>query len=174
MVQLDAQLLFAARRLMSNTNPERIDEMILAYEQAVDLHNHQHSGHETYKRQPEQNLRAYVLDCRLVDLNHRSTAALKHANSLLDNCKRLHARSAELDILVCPIRERLTLEWIDAADFQTQLQASLSDSIGKVPSEEYDHYPQPLQLAQQLAEQLRKDLDLHLRTHGCRPSGERQ
>ena len=174
MVQLDAQLLIDTRRLMNTTNSERITEMILAYEQAVDLHNHQRPGHEMYKGRPEQNLRAYVLDCRLIDLNHRSAAALRHANSLLDNCRLLHAKSAELAILVCPVMERLTLEWIDAADFHTQLEASISDNAAEVSDKEYEHCQQTLQAAQQHEAQLRKDLDLHLRTHGCRRSGERQ
>lgn len=174
MVQLDAQLLIDTRRLVNTTNSERITEMILAYEQAVDLHNLQHTGHEAYKSRPEQNLRAFVLDCRLIELNHRSAAALRHANSLLDNCRHLHAKSAELAILACPITEQLTLEWIDAADFHTQLEASLSDNIAEISGKEYEHCQQTIQAAQQHAEQLREDLDLHLRTHGCRRSGERQ
>ena len=174
MVLLDAQLLIDTRRLMNTMNSERITEMMLAYERAVDLHNHQHTGHETYKSRPEQNLRAYVLDCRLIELNHRSAAALRHANALLDNSRHLHAKSAELAILACTIMERLTLEWIDAADFHTQLEASLSDNIDEVSDKEYEHCQQTIQAAQQHADHLRKDLDLHLRTHGCRRSGERQ
>jgi hypothetical protein len=76
MVQLDMQLLFDARRLFNGANVHRLKEMIFAYEQAVDLHNHQQPKHEIYQMQSELRLRKYVLDCRSEDLQRRSEFGL--------------------------------------------------------------------------------------------------
>jgi hypothetical protein len=60
MVKFDQQLLFAARRLMTGANAQRLRELIFAYEQAVYFHNRQWAPHMIYQSESEQRLREYV------------------------------------------------------------------------------------------------------------------
>ena len=79
MVQLDRGLLIEARRLIDAANGHRLKEMILVYEQAVDLHNRQCPSHEIYRMQSELRLRKYVLDCQTENIRQRSTGAVEIA-----------------------------------------------------------------------------------------------
>jgi hypothetical protein len=69
MVKLDTQLLFAAHRIIDGANVHDVNEMIFAYEQAVDLHNRAWRGHEKYQHQYELRLRIYISNHRLNQLN---------------------------------------------------------------------------------------------------------
>jgi hypothetical protein len=60
--------------------------------------NHAPSGHETYQGQFESDLRNYVLNLHVVDLNGRSDAARANANALLRKAADLIDRSAALDL----------------------------------------------------------------------------
>jgi hypothetical protein len=60
MVKFDQQLLFTARRLATGANVHRLKELIVAYEQAVYLHNRQWPPHMIYQSESEQRLRRYV------------------------------------------------------------------------------------------------------------------
>jgi hypothetical protein len=61
MVTLNRELVFLARTLFDASNVHRLKGMILAYEQAVDLHNHSWPARRVYHREPENRLRAFVL-----------------------------------------------------------------------------------------------------------------
>jgi hypothetical protein len=63
MVQLDLNLLFKARRLITGANVHRLKTMIFVYEEAVTLHNQGHPRHLSYQNQHELELRAYVGSC---------------------------------------------------------------------------------------------------------------
>ena len=69
MVQLDKDLLFAADRIIDGANVHELNEMIVAYKHAVDLHNSGWRGHEKYQHQYELRLRIYVCNHRLNQLN---------------------------------------------------------------------------------------------------------
>ena len=74
MVRLDTQLLFRARRLFNGGNAH-LNEMILAYEQAVDLYNRHSQGHEVYRIQSEARLRQSVFESEGEDIFRRTTCA---------------------------------------------------------------------------------------------------
>jgi hypothetical protein len=59
------------------------------------------------------------------------------------------------------------LEWRDAAEMYTELEASLVDKSGQCTEEEYMNLRVIAQKAGSLSEQLRRDLDEHIRMHGC-------
>ncbi len=67
----------------------------------------------------------------------------------------------------CRTKSRLTLEWKDAAELYTKLEASLVDKSAQCAEEEYMNLRVIAQKADSLSEQLRRDLDEHIRTHGC-------
>jgi hypothetical protein len=69
MVQLDKDLLFAAHGIVDGANVHDLNEMIIAYKQAVHLHNSAWRGHEKYQPQYELRLRIYVCHYRLNQLN---------------------------------------------------------------------------------------------------------
>ena len=90
MVQLDRGLLIEARRLIDAANGHRLKEMILVYEQAVDLHNRRYPGHETYRMQSELRLRKYVL--------HRQTENIRQLkNSAVECAERAAIKSGDLE-----------------------------------------------------------------------------
>jgi hypothetical protein len=68
---------------------------------------------------------------------------------------------------VCRTKTRLTLEWKEAAEMYTKLEASLVDKSGQCAEEEYANLRVIAQTASSLSEQLRRDLDEHTRRHGC-------
>jgi hypothetical protein len=76
---LDHQLIRDARRFMTGADVHRVKEMIIAYEQAVDLHNRQWSGHEVYQIQSELQLRNYVFEHRMEELKRKNVRAVKLA-----------------------------------------------------------------------------------------------
>jgi hypothetical protein len=67
----------------------------------------------------------------------------------------------------CKTKVRLEVEWREAADMYATLQASLTDKDGQCTEEEYAKLHAVATTAQNLAEQLRRDLDEHIRNHGC-------
>ena len=67
----------------------------------------------------------------------------------------------------CRTKSRLMLEWKDAAEMYTKLEGSLVDKSGQCTEEEYMSLRVIAQKARSLSEQLRRDLDEHIRTHGC-------
>jgi hypothetical protein len=71
MVQLDTDLLFAAHRITDGANVHNLNEMIIAYKQAVYLHNSGWRGHEKYQHQHELRLRIHICNHRLNQLNAR-------------------------------------------------------------------------------------------------------
>jgi hypothetical protein len=79
LVHLDHQLLSQARRLLNGTDVHRLKELIFAYEQAVDLHNRQHSGHEVYRMQSEARLRLYMCKQKQEEIERRTFAAIERA-----------------------------------------------------------------------------------------------
>src|SRR5690349_21860507 len=98
MVQLDHRLLDDARRLITGANVHRVKNLLFAYEQAVDLHNHGWASHTEYQPQYERRLRAYVFDQRSVALDRASKAALDYAASLMAQSATLHERSDALEL----------------------------------------------------------------------------
>jgi hypothetical protein len=67
----------------------------------------------------------------------------------------------------CKTKVRLELEWREAADMYNTLQASLTDKKGQCTEEEYARLRVVATTASDLADQLRRDLDEHIRNHGC-------
>jgi hypothetical protein len=74
---LDQRLISDARHFVNGADVHRVKEMILAYAQAVDLHNRQWSGHEVYQIQSELELRNYVFEHRMAELRRRKDRAVK-------------------------------------------------------------------------------------------------
>jgi hypothetical protein len=97
MVTLDHRLLYTARRLFNGANVHRLKEMIFAYEQAVDLHNHKRESHRKYQRQHERRLRCYVAIQRSMALKSACKAARERAASLMAQSASLHERSEALE-----------------------------------------------------------------------------
>jgi hypothetical protein len=101
MVYLDQQLLCRARRWTTGVNAQRATELIVAYELAVDLHNGGHRGHSTYQPKSELQLRNYVLECSLRDIQGRSRAVIAEATALIRKsevlCKRSDALNDRVD-----------------------------------------------------------------------------
>ena len=67
----------------------------------------------------------------------------------------------------CKTKVRLEFEWREAADMYATLEASLADKKGQCTEEEYARLRVVATTAYDLAEQLRRDLDEHIRRHGC-------
>jgi hypothetical protein len=96
MIHVDQTLLQAARRWTNGANVHRIKEMIFAYEIAVELHNRNTEGHETYQKHCELTLRRHVFECQMNELDRRSEAAIRYARELLERSTRLQFKSEEL------------------------------------------------------------------------------
>ena len=88
MVQLDQQLVYEARRLMTGANVHRLKELIFAYEQAVELHNTQWPRFEIYRVQCEMQLRRYVLDCTSRINRERTANAIERARNAQERFQR--------------------------------------------------------------------------------------
>jgi len=67
----------------------------------------------------------------------------------------------------CKTKKRLTLEFKDAADMYSRLEASLVEKTGLVADQDYAKLQALADTARSLSTQLRKDLDEHTRRHGC-------
>jgi hypothetical protein len=79
MVQLDHQLLFNARRMINPFTGDHLEEMIVAYEQAVDHHNRDYTMDRIYRIQSEVRLRSYVRAYQDAELRDRTIVAIDHA-----------------------------------------------------------------------------------------------
>jgi hypothetical protein len=97
MVELDAQLIFDARRFLDGTNEHRLKEMIAAYEQAVYLQNDKSATYQQNPSQAEVTLRAHVLEYQMAEVSQRSMAAVKQANACVSKSRDLHAKSREIN-----------------------------------------------------------------------------
>ena len=75
MVRLDQKLLFEAHSLFNGENVDRLQGLISAYEQAVDLHNRNCPRHEVYQMQSEARLRKYVRSCQGADIHGKTVVA---------------------------------------------------------------------------------------------------
>src|SRR5262245_51483508 len=98
MVQLDARLLFDARRLMDGANAYLLKEMILAYEQAVHLHNSGRGNHKWYHPGPELKLRAYIMKERLNELTRQPVVFLDQVRAVMAETSALRLQRIELDL----------------------------------------------------------------------------
>src|SRR5215475_562699 len=98
MIDLDHQLIFEARRLMTGADVHRIKEMIFAYEQAVELHNR--AFHHRYQPEHEATLRSYVVRRRLEELDRCIAHVRQYTRHLSETSSRLHTRSEELNQLI--------------------------------------------------------------------------
>jgi hypothetical protein len=65
MVQIDHELIYEARKLITGANTHKLGQMILVYELAVHLHNRSRPSHEIYNQQYERDLRTFVAAARL-------------------------------------------------------------------------------------------------------------
>lgn len=97
MVQLDHRLLHEAQRTITGANVHQLKEMILAYVQAVELHNCEWPSHHQYQREHEVRLRRYVMQDRLKWLDKAVNVARVRAESLSNRSVRLHERSEEIE-----------------------------------------------------------------------------
>jgi hypothetical protein len=88
MINLDRQLLFAARGLISAANVHLVKELIFAYEQAVDLHNRKRRGYEIYRVAPEVRLRNYVLEQQSLAMKAWRAAAIRRADRAMRRISR--------------------------------------------------------------------------------------
>jgi len=100
MVRLDTQLLFNACRLFDAENMDYLKEMILAYEQAVDLHNRCCPTHEIYQIRSEARLRKYVLESRLEDLQRLTISAIELATQAARNSIALGHEYEQIEALL--------------------------------------------------------------------------
>jgi hypothetical protein len=58
---IDAELVFAAKRMITGANVHHVNTLIFHYEQAVQLHNRKHPTFRVYPPQYEEQLRQFVL-----------------------------------------------------------------------------------------------------------------
>ena len=59
-MNIDENLLFTARRLVTGANVHYLNNLIFLYQQAVRLHNANHPRYRAYDRRFEDQLRSYV------------------------------------------------------------------------------------------------------------------
>jgi hypothetical protein len=74
MVELDYNLVKAARRLITGANNHRIAGMIFVYQQAVALHNRSATNHIVYQEQYERELRRMVREAAVKERNRYRAA----------------------------------------------------------------------------------------------------
>jgi hypothetical protein len=103
MINLDHQLLYQARRLMDGANSHRLMNLMFAYEQAVALHNAGWPTHVMYNRQPERELRSFLWQCRLAELDRRLTASKDFSAKLGAECRRLGDATDQVELSLASI-----------------------------------------------------------------------
>jgi hypothetical protein len=64
MVQLDHQLIFEARGVITGANVHRVSTLLFQYQQTVALHNACHPKYPVYDDEFEKNLRALVASAK--------------------------------------------------------------------------------------------------------------
>jgi hypothetical protein len=67
----------------------------------------------------------------------------------------------------CATKTRLALEWKDAADACGRIATSLVDHRDKLSADDCHSLNAKLDIVRELSDKLKKDLDVHLMTHGC-------
>jgi hypothetical protein len=98
MVRLDEKLLLDASRCVDGTNVHLLQELMFAYERAVELHSAHTQGHGRYDSIHELRLRSYVVMHHVKKVTEQSNAAVKRANSLIKRSIELQAKSQQLEI----------------------------------------------------------------------------
>jgi hypothetical protein len=88
MVRLDHRLIFAVRRFINEANNHGLDEMILAYERAVDLHNKRSDERDVYQIGPELALRNYVMEQNDRSIQRRTHEAKELARRAGERLKK--------------------------------------------------------------------------------------
>ena len=80
----------------------------------------------------------------------------------------MSSRPAKADLKAdCPEKERLLREYGKAAAVYSQAVRHLSDSLGVVPSDDYEALRVSVEDARQACEAARIEFDNHLRDHRC-------
>ena len=74
----------------------------------------------------------------------------------------------------CATKTRLALEWRDAADACGRIAISLVDNRDSLSLDESQSLHAKLDIVRELSEKLKKDLDVHLATHGCAADSYKQ
>ena len=67
----------------------------------------------------------------------------------------------------CATKTRLAIEWQDAAEACGRIAITLVDNRDTLSLDECQSLNAKLDLVRELSEKLKKDLDVHLLTHGC-------
>jgi len=100
MVRLDQRLLCDARSLCNGKNVRRLQELISAYEQAVDLHNRNCPRHEVYQMQSESHLRRHVRNSQSADIHGKTVIAKNLARNAAIKSVELTEKYDELEKLL--------------------------------------------------------------------------
>ena len=67
----------------------------------------------------------------------------------------------------CEIRERLLIQWKEAAESYALLVSSIFQKLGTISPEETDALLQHVDELGRSADQLREELEAHRAAHGC-------
>ncbi|HME99921.1 MAG TPA: hypothetical protein VKK06_08570 [Terriglobia bacterium] len=100
MVRLDQKLLFEARSLCNGENGNRLQELISAYEKAVNLHNRNCPRHEVYQMQSESRLRRYVRNSQGADIHGKTLIAKNLARNAAIKSTELTEKYDQLEKLL--------------------------------------------------------------------------
>jgi len=100
MVRLDQKLLFEARSLCNGENGNRLQELISAYEKAVNLHNRNCTRHEVYQMQSESRLRRYVRNSQGADIHGKTLIAKNLARNAAIKSTELTEKYDQLEKLL--------------------------------------------------------------------------
>ena len=111
MRMLDDHLLANARCLIVGRD-DPLEEMVIAYKQAVELYNEQSPGHDVYRIQPEVRLREYVR-------HHHGEANRQNADSVIELFNQLAVRCAALNNTYDEIEKSLA-KWFHAASLRVR------------------------------------------------------
>ncbi len=101
MIDLDHQLLYQAQCFMDGSNNHHLRELIFAYEQAISLHNAGWGRNTTYNRGPELQLRSFILQHRLHELDRQLTASRNFAATLSVEINKMKYRVQLVDRFLC-------------------------------------------------------------------------
>src|SRR6185436_816561 len=107
MVALDGKLVRDAHACTTEANAHAMTQLILAYEQAVELHNGGGRGDEGYSGKCERVLRHVVFEQRMIQLAERSATAAHEAALLIETSRRLQQLSDRLNERIEKVLGRL-------------------------------------------------------------------
>jgi hypothetical protein len=97
MVQLDAGLMLAARRILDGGSHPQLEDRIFAYERAVNLHNSGWGNYKYYQRGAEIELHAYLIKHRLGELTRQRIVVLEQVKAAMAESRALEVKCGELD-----------------------------------------------------------------------------